>query len=692
MKFEADRELADNLAGQMEALAKIYGEGYGRIENSQKLAEKAQQIREDRFRVLVVGEFKRGKSTLLNAMLGTDALPQKVTECTAIITKIGYGDAPGVDVHFADRRVETISIAEFRKQYELNVEDSAMREEATERFAHVDHAMVRYPVDVCRHGVELVDSPGLGAHRTRTQRTRKFLPLADAVVFVLNAKQFLSEDELHFLETTLLPMGLRNVFFVVNGWNLISESVIRPEQAAKEYADLESVIQLRLAPFCLIDGVDRSAERIFRVNALGALKARIQSPVDEAMAAASNIPQFEAALQRFLIEDRAKARADVVRGSLHTLRDETDRFIDAQLALADKSLADIEAERKGLEPVLNRLRGIRDNILNFLEGQSSVLQDRLITSLHAHLRKVEADLPAEVEKFDLTPITNKWLVWEGMKDWGRSNDQKFRAQVVRCIEPQVQKMLERRLAGWQQSVVVNEMKAVMIDVEKHLLEEAAEYQRVMGEIEAKIGFHCEPLQIQEQVRRWLGREQAKQSGSFDLPAFNTISETIGWLVAGIIGELIAELVLHVATGGITLMVTGVFSLLRLGMREATLRKQLQTAIIDGIGTGLKDIGLKFGAEIRKNIRSGFEGLKAKIGGSIAEEIAVIDASLAAIIEKKQQATFSADAERERFEAARRRATACEKAIDELLQGQLRESVQKLPEVVVPESPAIALPA
>src|SRR4051812_3043302 len=103
------------------------------------------------------------------------------------------------------------------------------------------------------------------------------------------------------------------------------------------------------------------------------------------------------------------------------------------------------------------------------------------------------------------------------------------------------------------------MAAGMIDVEKHLQEEAAEDQWVMREIEEQIGFHGSPLQIEEQVGRWLGGNHAGGGVEVQLPATAAVGEAIGWVVAGIVAEAVLEAVFHVATGGATLAVSGVMA-------------------------------------------------------------------------------------------------------------------------------------
>ena len=653
MNYADAERLAATLAEGLDELAAVADE-LRLADEAQKLRSRASQVRDDRFRVLVVGEFKRGKSTLLNAMLGDDVLPRKVAECTAVITILTYADAPGVRVHFADGTQAAMPLPEFRRQYELSVDDSDDRQVAADRFSHVEYAEIGYPVELCRHRVDLVDSPGLGAHQTRTQRTQKYLANADAVVLVLNATQFLSEEERHFLDAVLLPRGLRNIFFVVNGWNLIDDSVLRPEDADAERANLEAQIQMRLTPFCLVDGKDRSADRVFRVNALGALKGRMRKPPSAAMLEESNVPAFEASLQKFLVEDRARARADATLGAARTSAGEMTRNIDVQLKLVDRTIRDIEAEQAGIEPMLERLRGIRTHIANFLQVQSANLQDRLVVSLQHHMRRIETDLPAEIEKFDLKPITGKFLTWRAVTDVFRAEEDKLAKTIEKCVKPQVTRLLERRFAEWQQAIVQNEMRAVMIDVEKHLQEEAVEYQRVMREIEEKIGVQGSPMQIREMVGQWWrGTGAAHASRGLELPQMVSLGD-FSWFIVGIVAEIIAEMILHVSTGGLTLIVSGVLTVMRVGWREASLRAQIAEAIQAGVGRGLSDMSLGQSAKLKQWVRDGFDGLQARVVGNIDDEIAIIAASLQDVLDRKQLAEYSAGEDRTRLEAARDR--------------------------------------
>ena len=324
-------ETAALLAGGLDQVAEAVGNELGVSRHGQELRDRAEKVRADRFKVLVVGEFKRGKSTLLNAMLGDDIMPRKAAECTAVVTTIQYAEGKRARVVFSDGRPdESLGVDEFRERYESTIEDSSDRQAALDRFSQVERAELYYPVDLCRHRVELVDSPGLGAHKTRSERTQKFLPQGGCRG-VRPARDAVPQGGREPLprSRSCCRCGLRNIFFVINWYNLIESGL--PKEVARDKAELEAHIRTRLTPFCVIDGKDRSAERIFRVNAFDALKARMMEPVDAAMLAKSDVPAFERSLQNGSWSRIAPRPATTrPRSLLRTRFDEVNRFIGAQ--------------------------------------------------------------------------------------------------------------------------------------------------------------------------------------------------------------------------------------------------------------------------------------------------------------------------------------------------------------------------
>ena len=158
-----------------------------------------------RLRVLVVGEAKRGKSTLVNALLGRDVLPMGVTPLTAVATTVTQGTDEGLDVAFADGRTERHSLC-------------AIEEFGTERgnpdnCRGVATITVQLDAPILAKGLEIVDTPGTGSvHAHNTAAADEVLPTMDAAIFVLTADPPVSAAERDLLSRV---HGLSVTTFVV---------------------------------------------------------------------------------------------------------------------------------------------------------------------------------------------------------------------------------------------------------------------------------------------------------------------------------------------------------------------------------------------------------------------------------------------------------------------------------------------
>jgi GTPase SAR1 family protein len=657
MSYEQAEKTAVALAEGLEEIAAIVGEQIGLADRAEQLRRRAEEVRADRFKVIVVGEFKRGKSTVLNAMLGSPILPQKVPPCTPIVTRIQYGERPEARVIFTDGRAdEVLSVEEFCSHYQIRQADVAedIGEDDRDRFWPIDYAIIRYPIELCRHRVELIDSPGLGERRARTERTQKYLPYADAVIMVLDATQLCSLDEVYFLEAVLWPLGLRNIFFLVNKWNLVPEAVLDPREAQAQYEELRKKIRDKLTRFCLIDGTDRSTERIFCINAFGALKARLAQPPCLVLLEKSNLPAFENSLQRFLVENRARARNEGVLGNIQTILRDADQYISVQLAVADKSVADIEAERKALEPKLERLRLIRQSVADFIDATSGNLQERLAVSFHKQFEKISQKLPEAVAKFDLDALMHGFMTWKVFTDWAKSDENKFAKQIERHISPQLQRYLETECGAWHQSVIRNEMKTIEAEVKKQLLHQAADFLQEMQEIEARLHVQVQGQSVESLVSSWIGRERGRTElgeAAVSGPQLAVLGD-MSILIGSIVGDIVLDLTFH-ATGALWLPILGIlWAAMRTIWREITVRQQIKDKIVEGLRGKLPQVVEKRAMEIRQAIKKDFENLKQKITDEMDDEIAAVDASIQAILDRKRSSEYSADQERQRLEKAR----------------------------------------
>ncbi|HTW00178.1 MAG TPA: dynamin family protein [Streptosporangiaceae bacterium] len=235
----------------------------------------------DRFQLAVMGQFSRGKSTLMNALLGGAYLPMGALPMTSVITTVRYGSRPKAMVrrHQSAFPVEVPlgSVTEFVAQ--ASVRRSEMR---------VTSVDVEVPAEILRLGFEFADTPGVGSAAASTATTRQFLTQADAVVFVSGFDSPLSEAEAGFLAEASLHSG--QLFLVLNKRDLVGD---------RDAAEVENFVRDRLR-----DDLGLGEPRIFAVSALEALEAVLHG--DQARLSASGLPQLRGALEQFLIRDKTR--------------------------------------------------------------------------------------------------------------------------------------------------------------------------------------------------------------------------------------------------------------------------------------------------------------------------------------------------------------------------------------------------
>jgi GTP-binding protein EngB required for normal cell division len=176
-------ERGDVLDKALEELAAL-----GDERDREQIAALRDRLAAARPRVLVAGEAKRGKSTLINALLGRPVLPSGVTPLTAVATTVRYGEDPHVEVRFADGHEE---------KYPLAALDDLVTERGNPRNRRGIAAVTAFvAAPVLAGGVELVDTPGTGSvFAWDTDAAYQALETMDATVFVLTADPPVSASE-----------------------------------------------------------------------------------------------------------------------------------------------------------------------------------------------------------------------------------------------------------------------------------------------------------------------------------------------------------------------------------------------------------------------------------------------------------------------------------------------------------------
>jgi GTP-binding protein EngB required for normal cell division len=415
------------------------------------VAELRRRLDHGVFRVLVAGEAKRGKSTLVNALLGRVVLPAGVVPLTAIATTVGYGDADGAHVGYLNGRLE---------ERGLDALDELVTEEGNPNNRRgVATVTVRLPAPLLAKGLELVDTPGTGSvHEHNTEAAISELGRMDAAIFVVSADPPISANERAFLRQ--LHAGAVALFCVLNKVDYLAVAEVaqarrftervlaaelghevavwpisaRQALAARQRGDETAVEATGLAAFeAAFTSYLAERQDVDLVRSIAGRAARVASGVAEEAAAtlaglalsADDLEQRLAALTDRLeqVEPGRRESAALVVGELDRLLAETNEQGATLTATATPPLRRAvidhmgglqgrldEVERKALDSAADRIRhlvdGWRKRRSAELDAAVRALDERLARRLDQHIalvRRTAATL-FDLELVDLPPV------------------------------------------------------------------------------------------------------------------------------------------------------------------------------------------------------------------------------------------------------------------------------------------------
>jgi GTP-binding protein EngB required for normal cell division len=166
---------------------------HGLVEFRSTLSMILDRLEDNSFEIAIFGRVSSGKSSLLNAILGTDVLPVGVTPITAVPTRLLYGDSPTVHVWFANRTPEQFDISQLPQFVAEQMNPGNEK--------HVTRIVVQIPSARLKEGIAFVDTPGLGSLATRgAAETLAYLPRCDLGVVLIDAGSTLTPDDLQTIQ------------------------------------------------------------------------------------------------------------------------------------------------------------------------------------------------------------------------------------------------------------------------------------------------------------------------------------------------------------------------------------------------------------------------------------------------------------------------------------------------------------
>lgn len=400
--YNAKKQQVSNTVSEVKAVFVELGSDYASAEAD--IAEVYRKLQNDTFKVVVMGQFKVGKSTFINALLGGgDILPAYATPCTAIINEVKYAAEKKAIIHFKNpvpslpltikrsirdyvnkfggKDVNPISIPVESIEDYVVIDINAESQSKAIVESPYDKAELFWPLEICKQGVEIIDTPGLNENESRTKVTKDYLVNADAIVFVLSCIAPCAQNEMTVINNDIISSGHQYIFFVGNRINQIAMN-----QRERQKAHIISKLK---------DKTKFGEKGIFFVNAEDAKDGRHEH--NQAKLAQSGVLEFEKLLNDFLINQRGAIKlSQPIIKTIYSIDKAINETIPNEQRMLNSSLEDLERRLQRELPNLERIKREKAQLKERLTSRIDRIGAEVGEKIEAHLNELEKNMRERV--------------------------------------------------------------------------------------------------------------------------------------------------------------------------------------------------------------------------------------------------------------------------------------------------------
>lgn len=451
--------------------------GLGMNAEAKVIQTRGGDLRNGIFKVLVLGTFKNGKSTLLNAIINEEILMAKAGPATAIITKMVYGTDQMVTVRRSDETEIKMTVSDFKDKFTLTVEDLDAIEKGTyvgkdgvaDRFKDFEYGQLESLNPLCRNGVQLIDSPGLEEALSRNLVTRTYFPQAQAIIFVLRADQILGEKEREFISKNISDKNTNNVFFIVNRFDILRKQSDRVE--------ISQIVHKYLFP--LFNDEELYKRRVFFVSAIDALVARTEEvPVNEVLLENSNVPAFERELEKYLAsEERVKAGFSTTLEAVNSVVITANKSIQDTFSSLDQPIEKLKKNREETEKKLVELEEGVQRKKELISLYGGIISSKVTSNLDSYVGNLLTNWDIDaLEYMNFSEIGFQTAMFSSFSD-------KAKKQLTTVVERELNKYLKTKFEEWASSELQEVINPILGEMEERLDQEIQDFNLQLTKIE-----------------------------------------------------------------------------------------------------------------------------------------------------------------------------------------------------------------
>ena len=571
---------------------------------------------------MILGEFKRGKSTFINALLGEEILPAFATPCTAIINEVKWGERQRAVLHFNQvdgqekKEPKEIPVDEI-EEYVVIKEDVDQSQAINE--SPYEKLELFWPLELCKDRVEIIDSPGLNEHKTRQQVTESYLITVDAIILVLSCEQLFSKSEQEVVDNKLRLMGHEDIFFVCNRINLIRRNEV---DRVKDSAIRKLSPRTRLG-----------AERIFFINALGALDGKLDH--DNEALQESGVPQLEIALQKFLTNERGRVKILRPAQELRNAINEVRKTIPEQIAMLKTDVSELEKRYAAAQEPLEILEDKRRSIVQKLANSIEDTKDQVSYKTKDFCRDLVPKIKTIAQEYQLQ--TEIKLLFQDPRPSIEA--------AVKEITSYLESQLEAEFSNWQSSELEPLLARRMDNIKTSLDSEAKEFIDGIDNLRLELsGVSIAKVQVSKGdvgVRDVSAVERIfSAAGGFLIGGLGaaTIGATFGYqeMLRSLIPQLIIGIIAYILLGvnPITLIPMLIAALIQGKLMEGGLTNRIKEEvsnkfseqlnqstvdIVDKVGKGVSAEMNKVKNLVNKGLESEIENIRQQVKNVLADK-------------------------------------------------------------------------
>lgn len=565
------------------------------------LNETERQLGDDILRVLVMGKFSSGKSTFLNALMGKKLLPAKPTPTTAVIGEICYGTTPEAILYPKDGRGSNKPLrisTEDLPQY-IVIDHTEVKDDKKKAPNPYKKLVIKYPLEVCKHGIMFVDSPGLDDPTCHDTITQEYLPKADAIVYCMNVQQAFAAGDKAEIEK-LLAMGYKSIIFVLTYYDVLlyNDDMNGTDEASK-------TCRHYIEKLCKY--TDLGEDGIFFVGSLPALNAKLNG--NDSLLKRSNFLPLEKRLEEILFNEKGRMKLIKAIYSTRKANRKTSNHLEDLINLANQDSQTLVASLTSAEQDLNQAHAKAAEILNqFAIGANTLVTAAKDSGRSFFLSEIVPNLTTWVEEFE--PAESQTIsMWHP-----KASTQAFTEGCINHVKTRI----ETALAEWSEKELLN--KLVLPSIQRITNQQEANlalYEEDLRKVRAHLNLNLDGDTIADDNRAGnANRILSAIGGAFLNPASLVTGAAFGW--KGLVVSLGTTLV-----GGIILSVISLFTPIGLPALIITwILSALGSTII--IGSGMeKKIRKTIAQKMHEELTKQQEDLASNIGNAVSDVIAKI---------------------------------------------------------------------